>query len=272
MTKEIVTVSKESVEIGKITKEDVRRFFCQEATDNEIALFLKIAQLNNLNPFKRELYLVKYGSYPASIVTGYEVYLKRADRTLKWGGFKVWTEGNLPDMKAKIEIYRKDWDHPLCHEVEYSEYVQKTKEGAITRFWKEKPKTMLKKVVTCQGFRLAFPDEMGGLPYAREEIEAEVVQDETQKQIEMPKAKETTAGPAPAAPAEQKPTTTPAKDEPCITAAQAEYLEKMATKAGLTDLPAYLKKTFGVEHAGELKLSFYADAMNHVIEVAKAKK
>jgi hypothetical protein len=29
---------------------------------------------------------------------------------------------------------------------------------------------MLKKVAICQGFRLAFPDEMGGMPYAPEEL------------------------------------------------------------------------------------------------------
>jgi hypothetical protein len=29
---------------------------------------------------------------------------------------------------------------------------------------------MLKKVAMCQGFRLAFPDEMGGMPFAPEEL------------------------------------------------------------------------------------------------------
>ena len=34
------------------------------------------------------------------------------------------------------------------------------------------PNFMLKKVAIAQGFRLAFPDELGGLPYLAEELPA----------------------------------------------------------------------------------------------------
>lgn len=162
-----------------ITATDVKKYFCENATDKEIHMFLNIARMNNLNPFKREVYLVKYGNAPASILTGYEVYLKRAERTDKYAGFKVWTEGDIPNMVAKIEVYRKDWNQPLCHEVEYTEYVGKTREGQPTRFWREKPKTMLKKVVISQAFRFAFPDELAGMPYTADEIntqEPEVIE------------------------------------------------------------------------------------------------
>jgi len=169
-TKDLTAVEK--LDFPKITKEDVKRFICKDATDNEIALFIKIANLNKLNPFKRELYLVKYGDNPAQIVTGYEVYLKRAERTKLYNGFKVWIEGRVPDMKACVEIYRKDWDKPLYHEVDYSEYVGRTKSGNITRFWLTKPKTMLKKVVLGQAFRFAFPDDLAGLPYTTDEIDS----------------------------------------------------------------------------------------------------
>ena len=98
-----------------VTAEDVRKFFCEKATEKEVAMFLQIAKHNNLNPFLREIYIVKYGSYPASILTGYEVYLKRAERSGKYAGFKVWVEGNVPDMKACIEVPRKDWEKPLYH-------------------------------------------------------------------------------------------------------------------------------------------------------------
>lgn len=189
--KAIAKIDDQFVEIGKITKEDVKKFFCEKATDNEIALFLKIALLNGLNPFKRELYLVKYGEYPASIVTGYEVYLKRADRTQKCDGYRAWTEGEGANMKAKIEIFRKDWKHPFTHEIEYSEYVQRKANGEVNIFWKTKPKTMCKKVVTAQGFRLAFPDEMGGLPYIQEEVNAEEVREIKEIPDMMPKAKDT---------------------------------------------------------------------------------
>lgn len=183
----------------QITKEDVRKFFCAAATDTEVALFLRICELSHLNPFKREAYIVKYGQNPASILTGYEVYLKRAEKSQKWDGMKVWTEGSLnghaspPTLIAKIEIYRKDWTHPFCHEVEYSEYVQRKQDGSPNKFWNEKPKTMLKKVVVSQGLRLAFPDEVGGLPYTEEEVDPGSIQVTVAVEPEMPRAKPVTA-------------------------------------------------------------------------------
>ena len=162
-----------------ITAEDVRKFFCPTASEKEVAMFLQIAKMNQLSPFKREIFIVKYGNNAASILTGYEVYLKRAERSGHYGGFKVWIEGKVPDMIAKIEVYRKDWDKPLCHEVDYSEYVGTKADGTPTRFWKTKAKTMLKKVVISQAMRFAFPDELAGMPYTQDEInpvEVEVIQ------------------------------------------------------------------------------------------------
>jgi phage recombination protein Bet len=173
-----------------VTKEQVKQHICPQATEQEIAYFLEICKLHKLNPFKREIYLVKYQGSPASVLTGYEVYLKRAERTGNYDGFKVWTEGEGEKMVAKIEVRRKDWAEPLCHEVEYREYVGKKKDGTITRFWREKPKTMLKKVVISQGFRLAFPDEIGGMPYTSAEvnsIDAEVVSDNPKAGVKPPK-------------------------------------------------------------------------------------
>jgi hypothetical protein len=36
--------------------------------------------------------------------------------------------------------------------------------------WASKPITMLKKVAMAQAFRLAFPDELGGMPYTSDEL------------------------------------------------------------------------------------------------------
>lgn len=182
MAKEI-TKQDDVITPDTITKEDVKKLICATATDKEITMFLQIAKLNQLNYFKREIYLVKYkADTPASILTGYEVYLKRAERSGNYLGFKVWIEGAVPDMKACIEVRRKDWKDPLYHEVDYAEYVQKrwdkdTRKMVPNKFWKEKPKTMLKKVCISQGLRFAFPDELAGMPYVREEIDTENVID-----------------------------------------------------------------------------------------------
>ena len=172
-----------------VTADDVRKYFCASATEKEVGMFLQICKLNNLNPFLREAYIVKYGESPATIVTGYEVYLKRAERSGKYGGFKVWVEGAVDNgtLKGCIEIYRKDFDKPLYHEVPYKEYVQRTKAGDITRFWKEKPETMIKKVAISQGFRFAYPDELCGMPYTADEIiDTEAIEMKGKPTVTMP--------------------------------------------------------------------------------------
>lgn len=152
----------------------------KNVTDQEKKMFVEIAKRFNLNPFIRELYLVAYGEGKdrvCNIITGYEVYLKRANESERLDGWKVWTEGSLKDndLKAVIEIKRKDWSEPFRHEVYYSEYVQmrwdkEQRKKVVNSMWSSKPLTMIKKVAMGQGFRLAFPVELGGMPYLSEEI------------------------------------------------------------------------------------------------------
>ena len=42
--------------------------------------------------------------------------------------------------------------------------------ASLTSFWTKQPKFLLKKVAISQGFGLAFPDELGGLPYDASEL------------------------------------------------------------------------------------------------------
>ena len=175
----------------KILKDFLDVFGQSKLTDAEKTTFLQIAKASGLNPFKREIHLIKYGE-EFGVVTGFEVYVKRAEATGLLGGWKVWTEGKLipvqkevermgkngkykklvktweGDFKAVIKIIRKDWKQPFQWEVVLSEYA---KDNA---FW-EKPITMLKKVVTGQGFRLCFQETCGGLPYTMEEQQSAFV-------------------------------------------------------------------------------------------------
>jgi len=136
--------------------------------EQHIKKFIHIAKAFNLNPFTREIYGIPYGNN-FNIIVGYEVYIKRAERSGKLAGWKAWTEGSLKDgdLKGCIEIKRKDWDEPFYHEVYFDEYNQNNS------MWKSKPRTMIKKVAIAQGFRLAFPDELAGMPYTADEIEIE---------------------------------------------------------------------------------------------------
>lgn len=139
------------------------------------ALFLNACVAYKLNPFKREIYAIPFKD-KFNIIVGFETYLKRAERTGKLSGWKVWTEGSGADIKAVIEIHRKDFEFPFVHEVYLAEY------STGQAMWAKAPKTMIKKVAMSQGFRLCFPDELGGLPYTHEEI-IETLENESANQI-----------------------------------------------------------------------------------------
>ena len=148
----------------QISAEDVRKFIAPNATDKELFMFMGIIKSYGLNPLKREIHFVKYGNNAASIIVGYETYLKRAERTGKLDGWKAWIENDNIGEKACIEIKRKDQSFPIRWEVYRSEFDK----GQSTR--KTMPTFMLKKVAIAQGFRLAFPDDLGGMPYIPEEM------------------------------------------------------------------------------------------------------
>ena len=76
----------------------------------------------------------------------------------------MWTAQT--DLVAICTVWRTDTQTPFIVEVAYEEYVQRNQKG-ITRFWKEKPKTMLKKVAESQALRKAF--DITGL-YSKEEM------------------------------------------------------------------------------------------------------
>ena len=61
-----------------LTPQVVKKYICNNSaiTDSEMAMFLKLCQHQQLNPFLREVYLIKYGSQPATMVTGKETFLK----------------------------------------------------------------------------------------------------------------------------------------------------------------------------------------------------
>jgi phage recombination protein Bet len=134
--------------------------------DKQKAMFLQLALRNQLDPFKREIYAIPYGN-DFNIVTGYQVYIQRAETTNQLNGWHCEAMRNEKNelIGAKIVIYRKDFEHPFEWEVTLKEFDK----GQSS--WKKMPEFMIKKVCIGQGFRLAFPNELGGLPYLQEELE-----------------------------------------------------------------------------------------------------
>ena len=138
--------------------------FLKKMKEPQKEQFIEICVLYGLNPFKREIYAVPYGE-GFNIIVGYEVYLKRAERSGKLDGWEVETTGTGADLAATVTIYRKDWRQPFKHTARLTEFSGR---GPL---WQKSPAFMLGKVAVSQGFRMAFPDELGGIPYSDEETD-----------------------------------------------------------------------------------------------------
>jgi phage recombination protein Bet len=154
----------------ELSPETIRKYLVNgdgNVSDQEVFMFLNLCKYQKLNPFLREAYLIKYGSQPATIVTGKETFLKRASRNPKYRGHQTGISEN--GKTAWAEVYVDGYVVPIRVEVDWSEYVGKKKDGTITRMWNEKGRTMLKKVALVQALREAFPEDFGGL-YSPEEI------------------------------------------------------------------------------------------------------
>jgi phage recombination protein Bet len=172
----------------KLNPTIVRRYLVNgdgPVTDQEIALFLGLCKYQQLNPFLREAYLIKYGSQPATIVVAKETFLKRAQVAKGFKGLKAgvitqtpqkevkYYEGIVPPGDALIggwaEVHLEAWAFPLRLEVSLQEYQGRKKDGSINRMWTEKPATMIRKVALVQALREAFPSQFKGI-YSEEEV------------------------------------------------------------------------------------------------------
>ena len=155
--------------------------------DSEKKLYIGMAKEFSLNPFKREIHITAYGegqNRQCSIVVGYEVYIKRAERTGKLDGWEIKTEGEGNNLKAIVKIYRKDMKYPFMHEVYYNECVQTKKDGSVNSIWAKQPRFMTKKVAIGQAFRLCFSDDLGGMPYEEAEMPQEEMKNVTEPEPE----------------------------------------------------------------------------------------
>ena len=167
----------------------VKNYICPEATQQEILYFLELCKAQGLNPFIRDAYLVKYGSQPAQIIVGKDVFIKKAYssgvlRYMKAGIVVADKNRNITEREGTIkfddemllggwcEVSRTDREFPIHHTVNFNEYVGRKKDGSVNAMWSSKPCTMIRKVAQSQCLREAFPDELRGL-YQEEEMGVE---------------------------------------------------------------------------------------------------
>ena len=155
-------------------------------TDQEVAMFINLCKYAGLNPWLKEAYCIKYGTEPATMVTGKEAFTKRAEAQTNYDGVKagiitVVENGEVEYREGAVvmpgeqlvggwaEVFRKDRGHSTRVEVSFDEYAAKKKDGTLNKQWSGKPATMIRKVALVQALREAFPASLGGM-YSAEEV------------------------------------------------------------------------------------------------------
>lgn len=190
-TQETAVVEYESNgEVVKISPNTVRKYLVSgdgAVTDEEVMMFMSLCRYQHLNPFLKEAYLIKFGSSPATIVTGKDVFTKRARRNKDYAGKQAGIivlneetneiterEGTfyLPNEKIVggwAKVFIKGYTEPEYVAVSFDEYAGKKKDGSLNSNWSGRPGTMIRKVALVQALREAFPEDFNGM-YAPEEM------------------------------------------------------------------------------------------------------
>lgn len=171
----------------EITEHDVKAYLCdsQAVTDKEVRMFLELCKAQKLNPFVKDAYLIKYGTKPATIVVGKDVFTKRAQKNPRFKGYQagltvLGTDGGLHRREGSMflngeslvgawcKVYVDGYDTPMYDEVSYQEYVGLKYDNNTGTYvpnaqWASKPGTMLRKVSIVHALREAFPEDLQGL-------------------------------------------------------------------------------------------------------------
>ena len=168
----------------------LKRTYAKTATDDELALFLSVAQARGLNPFAGQIVFVKRkqlvdGDYKE--VGAFQVTIdglrSMADGTHDYAPgpapeFEYDKDGKLVTAVAHV----RKWVHGSWVDVvataRYSEYMQTKADGSPIRMWAKMPHNQLAKCAEALAIRKAFPQQTEGLMLQEdnEEGQAQIVE------------------------------------------------------------------------------------------------
>lgn len=163
----------------------IKNTVAKGTSDNELALFLTMAQSSGLDPFRRQIYAIMRGTREQ--VNGQWTYVQRmvvqvaidglrliADRTERYvpGQATMYEHdesGNLHSATAYVKKLVAGVWHEYGATAFWSEYAQTKKDGGPTEMWAKMPKVMLGKCAEALALRRGFPGETSGY-YTHDEM------------------------------------------------------------------------------------------------------
>lgn len=172
------TLTREQVEL-------VKRTVARGVTDDELSLFVHVAQKSGLDPFAKQIYAIKRrakvdGQWREvmTIQTGIDGFRVVAARTSQHAGTDdaVFEDGDGHPKRATVTVWKIVGGQRVAFTAtaRWEEYVQTYEDRETNRkspmgLWGKMPYTMLAKCAEALALRKAFPMDLSGI-YAREEI------------------------------------------------------------------------------------------------------
>jgi hypothetical protein len=162
--------------------------------------FCVTARAHGLDPRKRQCYWIQRGSV-WSFNTGIDGFAAIADRSGRFGGIDpVEYHGTLeiPDPKntgktitvpaqAEACVWKlvgpQYIPRPFRAQVDWKEFYPGPQQGFM---WRDKPRLMLGKCARAQALRMAFPEQLGDIDLAEDEMQRGQVYDVQERQQQRP--------------------------------------------------------------------------------------
>lgn len=251
-----ITIRDKTITLSHGQVDLLKRTICKGADNDELGLFLNVAQRCGLDPFTRQIHAVKRydseaGRETMTIQVGIDGFRLVAERTGEMDGPDgpywcgpdgVWKDvwlSSEPPVAAKYTIYRKGQAHPYKGIARYDAFVQRRKDGSPNRFWKLMPDHMIAKVAEALALRKAFPADLAGIYTDEEMAQADNGPRKVKATVKSTDSKEGE--------------TTAEKGLSLLREKLIQVIKQAAKTKDVLEARKYLKELTGVDHEVDLK-------------------